>query len=180
MTRPKPLTSRQKKFVENYVLKGMTISESYRRSGYVVGSGKVQDYSSKGCRLLKQGRIQDYLRNCKEKSFAKDALTLSEKRSFLARVVRSDVRNPDPDLVQEVHETQGEHGTSRRVKLVSKMDAIREDNVMAGHRFQDSQENQPMNFFSFIVGLSKDHAPSLPVVPSLPSAAPVIEAEVIP
>ena len=179
MARSKPLNSRQKKFVENYVLKGLTISDSYRLAGYVVSSGKVEDYGSKGCRLLKQDRIKDYVSKLREKQFCENALTLSEKRSFLARVVRSDVRNPDPDLVQEVHETQGEHGTSRRVKLVSKMDAIREDNVMAGHRFQDSQDNQPMNFFSFIVGLSKDHAPSLPAVPSLPSA-PVIEAEIVP
>jgi Terminase small subunit len=178
MTRPKPLTSRQKKFVENYIFKGMTISESYRRSGYVVGSGKVQDYSSKGCRLLKQGRIQDYLNKCKEKSFAKDALSLSEKRSFLARVVRSDVRNPDPDLIQEFSETSGEHGVTRKVKLPDKLRAVELDSKLAGDF--DRAEQGPVNFFSFIVGLSKDQAPSLPSVPSLPSSGPVIDAEVVP
>jgi len=106
---------------------------------------------------------------------------MAEKRAFLARAVRADASNPDPDLVQEYSETANEHGVSKRVKIVSKLEAINIDNKMAGDYYSD-REPQATNPFLFIVGLSKGlpmqqasaDAPALPASPALP----VIDADI--
>ena len=152
--RKRPLNTRQKRFIENHILKGMSIAESVRRAGYLISSGRSEDFSSWGCRLLKTPRVADEVRKLREKEFSKNALSFSEKRNFLARVVRSDASNPDPDLVQEVVETHGEHGSSKRVKIVSKLEALNIDNKMSGDEFRDRQP-QANNPFLFIVSLGK-------------------------
>jgi len=173
----KILTSKQKRFIENHIIRNMSISESVRRAGYQVKSGRVEDYGSLGCRILKTERVAAYKKKLQEKSFSKDLLSIAEKRSFLARAVRSDASNPDPDLVQEYAETTNEHGTSKRVKIVSKLEALNIDNKMAGDYYSD-REPQATNPFLFIVGLSKglpmQHAQQ---ARALPDHA-VIDAEV--
>jgi hypothetical protein len=165
----------------------MSIAESVRRAGYNFRSQRSEDYGSYGCKLLKQERVSSYVRKLREKSFAKDALSFAEKRAFLARAVRSDASNPDPDLVQEVVETHGEHGSSKRVKIVSKLEALNIDNKMSGDEFRDRQP-QASNPFLFIVSLGKQggdlsqgEAVALPVV-TMPASAPAtipIDAEIV-
>jgi hypothetical protein len=179
----KPLNTRQKKFVDNYVLKGLSIAESVRRAGYSIKSGKVEDASSYGCKLLRQDRVKSYLQKLKDKQFKETALSVAEKRAFLARAVRADASNPDPDLVQELVETHGEHGSSKRVKLVSKLEAINIDNKMAGDNYADKVGADQVNPFSFLVQFfsPSNGSPALPVPsPVLPALPPVLDAEIVP
>ena len=172
----KTLTTKQKRFVENHVTKGMSIAESVRRAGYAVKSGRSEDYGSLGCRMLKTERVADYVMKLKRKVFAKDVLSVEEKRSFLARAVRADASNPDPDLVQEMVETHGEHGSVKRVKLVSKLEAINIDNKMAGDNYSDRSGNEIVNPFLAIISLFSNQPGTLPALPALPA----IEAEIVP
>jgi len=156
------------------VLKGLSISESYRRAGYVVGSGRVEDMGSRGCRLLKQERVRDYVRKLKERAFEKDALSFSEKRAFLARAVRADATAPDPDLVQEIREEVDAEGNVKRVrKMVSKLEALNIDNKMAGDEYKDREVNIT-NPFLFLINLSK---PNATLAQSNPPS--IIDAEIV-
>jgi phage terminase small subunit len=178
----KPLNTRQKKFVDNYVLKGLSIAESVRRAGYSIKSGKVEDASSYGCKLLRQDRVKTYLQKLKDKQFKETALSVEEKRAFLARAVRADASNPDPDLVQELVENHGENGSSKRVKLVSKLEAINIDNKMAGDNFADRQDQSQVNPFLFLVQFFSPSPGSAVLPGSAVTAAlpPVLEAEIVP
>jgi len=182
----RPLTTKQKRFVENHVIKGMSIAESVRRAGYNVTSGRSEDYGSLGCRMLKTDRVRNYFVKLKEKSFEKDALSYNEKRSFLARAVRADATNPDADLVQEIREEVDSEGNVRRVrKLVSKMEALSLDNKLAGHEWKD-RETKASNPFALIIQLGKtpaqtsllDDARQAVSVGQLPHP-PVIDAELV-
>ena len=61
-------------------------------------------------------------------------LTLRQKREFLAKVVNTPISevSTDSDLCQEWSETEGEKTTSRRLKMPSKLDAIKIDNDLSG------------------------------------------------
>ena len=190
----KPLNTRQKKFVENYAIKGMSIAESVRRAGYCISTGRVEDASSYGCKLLRQDRVKTYLAKIREKQFTREALTFAEKRAFLARAVRADASNPDADLVQEVREEVDSEGNVKRMrKMVSKLEALNIDNKMCGDEYRDRQP-QASNPFLFIVSLGKAGQPgeiagaSVAGVPGLPggstglpgravSAGDLVEAE---
>jgi hypothetical protein len=151
----KPLNTRQKKFVDNYVTKGLSIAESVRRAGYSIVSGRVEDASSYGCKLLKQERVMNYMNKLKEKAFNQDALSFAEKRAFLARAVRADASSPDADLVQEIREEVDSEGRVKRVrKMVGKLEALSLDNKMVGDNFAD-RTPQASNPFLLIVSLGK-------------------------
>jgi len=186
----KPLNTRQKKFVDNYVLKGLSIAESVRRAGYSIKSGKVEDASSYGCKLLRQDRVKTYLQKLKDKQFKETALSLEEKRAFLASVVRSSPSqvNADSPLCQEYAEEVDQQGNvKRKVKLVSKIEAIRTDNNMAGDNYADKVGADQVNPFSFLVQFfspspgTLPSTPALPVPsPVLPELPPVLDAEIVP
>ena len=154
----RPLNTRQKRFVENHIIRGMSIAESVRRAGYSIKSGRSEDYSSWGCRLLKMPRVADEARKLREKAFEKDALTFAEKRAFLARAVRTSVADigATSDLAQEVVEEVDAHGNvRRRIKAVDRLRALEVDNRMAGHDWKD-REPQQSNPFMLIVAMGKD------------------------
>ena len=156
----RPLTTKQKRFLDNHVIKGMSISESVRRAGYNVTSGRSEDYGSLGCRMLKTERVRNYFNKLKEKEFNKMVLSVGEKRAFLARAVRCDVTNPDVDLVQEQVETTSEHGKTTKVKVVDKLRALELDSKIAGD-FYDDRQPQVSNPFMLIVQLGKTAGTSL-------------------
>jgi Terminase small subunit len=158
----KPLNTRQKKFCDNYIIKGLSISESVRRAGYSIKSGKSEDAGSYGCKLLRQDRVKAYIAKLREKEFSKVAMSVAEKRAYLARAVRCDVSNPDADLVQEVSETMSDKGVSKKVKVVDKLRAIELDSKIAGDFYSD-REPQVSNPFLFIVSLSKQSQLTSPV-----------------
>jgi phage terminase small subunit len=179
MPRQKDLNSRQKKFCRLYV-QGETagnIAQSHRKAGYVCPT--IEGHGGNGLRLLRSERIQKEIARIRDNQFKKDCLSYNEKRSWLARAVRSDARSADPDLVQEVREEVDKEGNVKRlVKLVSKMDALREDNVMAGDRFQD-REPQANNAFSLLVQVSRLASMAQANQAKLPEGEKAIEAEVI-
>jgi len=186
----RPLNTRQKRFIENHILKGMSIAESVRRAGYMIKSGRSEDFSSLGCRLLKTPRVADEVKKLRERVFEKTALSFSEKRNYLARVVRSDATAPDPDLVQEIREEVDAEGNVKRVrKMVSKLEALNIDNKMIGHEHKD-REVQASNPFLFLINLSKPGASlvqgDVAALPALPAIAPasvpapvIIDAELV-
>ena len=174
----RPLTTKQKRFVENHAIKGMSIAESVRRAGYNVTSGRSEDYGSLGCRMLKTERVGNYFRKLRDKALSKDVLSFNEKRSFLARAVRTDASNPDPDLVQEIVETQSEHGTTRRAKIVNKLQAIEIDNKMVGDNWSD-RSPAVSNPFLFLVTLGKQDSQQTQATLPEPITLPM-EAEIIP
>jgi phage terminase small subunit len=178
----KPLNTRQKKFVDNYVIKGLSIAESVRRAGYSIKSGKSEDAGSYGCKLLRQDRVKAYLNKLREKQFSETALSVGEKRAYLARAVRCDVTNPDADLIQEVSETSNDNGVSRKVKVVDKLRAIELDSKIAGD-FYDDRQAQVSNPFLLIVSLGKTGSVSQELSATnqakLTNTSPIIEAELV-
>ena len=154
----RPLNLRQRKFVENHILKNMSIAESVFRAGYSIASRKVEDASSYGCKLLRQDRVKAYVSKLREKSFEGMELSYKEKRAFLARAVRTSVAEigSSSDLAQEVVEEVDAHGNvRRRIKAVDKIRCLEADNRMAGHDWKD-REPQQSNPFLLIVAMGKD------------------------
>jgi len=170
----KQLTQKQKKFAENYILRSMSIAESVRRSGYAVKSGRSEDYGSLGCRLLKTERVSHYVSKLRDKAFEKDLLTFNERRSFLAKVVRSSPSEVDAnsDICQEYSETTNEHGVSKRVKIPDKLKALELDAKLAG---DFNKENEVTNPFLFLVNFFTPNSSPL----TLPNPN-VIDAEIVP
>jgi phage terminase small subunit len=185
----RPLNTRQKKFVDNYVTKGLSIAESVRRAGYSTTSGKLEDLSSYGCKLLRQDRVKAYVQKLKEKAFKQDVLSFSEKRAFLARAVRASVDQvgASSDLAQEVSEEVDASGNvKRKIKVIDKLRALELDNKMSGDNFAD-RSPQVSNPFMLIVSLGKtqagaslmDDARQAASVGQLPHPSIVMDAEVI-
>ena len=152
----KTLTTKQKRFVENYILKSMSIAESVRRAGYNVTSGRSEDYGSLGCRMLKTERVSNYVSKLKQKVFSKDVISIAEKRAYLARAVRTPVGEitEASDLAQEVTFSEGKEGSSRKVRAVDKLKAIELDSKISGDFYADRNENIT-NPFLFLVSLGK-------------------------
>jgi len=175
----KTLTTKQKRFVENHVTKGMSIAESVRRAGYQVKSGRSEDYGSLGCRMLKTERVSTYVSKLREKVFTKDALSVAEKRAFLAATVRANPLDPDlpGHLIQEARTEVDPAGNVKKViKLPSKLEAINIDNKMAGDNYADRAGSEIVNPFLAIVSLFSNQPGTLPAIP----VRPVIEAEIVP
>ena len=188
MPRQKTLNARQLKFCQLFT-SGETagnIAQSHRKAGYICPT--IEGHGANGIRVLKSERIQKEIAKLREKAFAKSVLSFSEKRNFLARVVRADASNPDADLVQEMREEVDAEGNVKRTrKIVSKIDAIRADNNMAGDNFVDKHQASE-NPFLLLVTLSQADAhkaiqrESTRALPALPAQeqGEVIEAEVTP
>jgi phage terminase small subunit len=170
MPRQKALNTRQLKFIK-LLVQGESMAQAHRRAGYSCPT--IEGHGANAIRLLKSERIQKELQKLKDKQFSKDVLSFNEKRSFLARAVRADANNPDADLVQEVVETHGESGSSKRVKIVSKLEAINIDNKMVGDNYAD-RSPAVSNPFLFLVTLGKQDA-----IQEFKVCAPVIDAELV-
>lgn len=153
--------------------KGENKARSYLLAGYKAANS--EQAGSAACKLEADHRVASYISTLKESSFLQNALTLAEKRAFLARAVRCDVSNPDADLIQEVSESSGEHGVSRKLKVVDKLRALELDSKIAGDFYSDRQP-QNSNPFLMIVSLSKQ-ATTQPELVS--PSQPVIEAELV-
>ena len=175
----KILNTRQLKFIK-LIAQGESQAQAHRRAGYRCPT--IEGHGANAVRLLKNERIQRGLQKLREKSFSDMALSSAEKRAFLARAVRADASNPDPDLVQEYSETHGEHGSVKRVKLVSKLEAINIDNKMAGHSWADRQDQTQTNPFLFLVNFfsPSPSPPVLPGSPNSPALPTVLDAEIVP
>jgi len=161
------LTTKQLAYC-TYRAKGENKARSYLLAGYKAANS--EQAGSAACKLESDNRVSSYISTLRESSFLKEALTLAEKRAYLARAVRCDVSNADVDLVQEVSETANEHGVSKKVKVVDKLRALELDSKIAGDFWAD-REPHANNYFSFIVSLSKPM--------TLDEPCPVIDAELV-
>jgi hypothetical protein len=187
MPRQRELNSRQKKFCSLYV-HGETagnIAQSHRKAGYICPT--IEGHGGNGIRLLRSERIQKEIAKLREKAFSREALSYAEKRSYLARCVRTPVGelHEGSDLAQEVTITESKEGTSRRVKSVDKLRALELDSRLAGDFYAD-RTPQASNPFLLIVSMGKSAVPaqlgetqSVPSPPTLRETSNVIDAEIV-
>jgi hypothetical protein len=146
------LNRRQQLFAQ-YISEGESQARAYLKAGFKANT--IQQAGSNAIRLMRTERVASYLSKLKDLNFAKDALSISEKRSFIARVVRQDVTSASipGDLIQEVREEVDQQGNVKRVvKLVNKLDALKEDNKMTNVYEDDKQVSNP---FLFLVTLGR-------------------------
>jgi hypothetical protein len=181
------LTTRQLAYCRNRA-EGKSKAISYTDAGY--SAANLEDAGSAACKLEKDHRVITMIQTLKEASFVKDALTFAEKRSYLARCVRTsvDAVGASSDLAQEVVEEVDQEGrVKRKIKVVDKLRALELDNKMSGDNFAD-RSPQAQNPFMLIVSLGKtpaqghalDDARQAASVGSLPYPVPiVIDAEVV-
>jgi len=175
----RPLTTKQKRFVENHAIKGMSIAESVRRAGYNVTSGRSEDYGSLGCRMLKTERVRKEYNRLREKVFAQDVMSFQERRSFLARAIRTPVGelHEGSDLAQEVTISEGKDGTTKKIKALDKVRCLELDAKLAGDFDKDVQVVNP---FALIIQLGKTAGTSLlDDASQLPHPPLVMDAEVV-
>lgn len=118
-------------FARNVGIKGMSAAEAYRE---VFGS-KGQTAEVNGCKLRAKCelRIAEFREEAAARAKEKDFLTIEEKRAFLAKVVRTPLAevSRESELCQEWSETTTKDGGSERIKMPSKLDAIKLDNELA-------------------------------------------------
>jgi len=149
------LNRRQQLFCQ-YIAEGESQARSYLKAGFKANT--IQQAGSNAIRLMKTERVASYISKLKELNFARDALSISEKRSFLARAVRQDVTSSSipGDLIQEVREEVDQQGNVKRVfKLVNKLDALKEDNKMINVYENDKQVSNPFLFLVTLGSMGK-------------------------
>lgn len=104
---------------------GKSLGEAYITAGY-----SSKDPHTKGSRMAENDGIVARKKWIQEQAVTKTVLSLTEKREFIARLVRSQmaITPDDSDLWQEISVT--DNGTKR--KLGDKLRAIALDNDLAG------------------------------------------------
>ena len=164
--------------------KGENKSQAYLKAGYKANT--IEQAGSGAYKLEQDPRVSQYISTLKESSFLKDALSVAEKRAFLAATVRANPLDPDlpGHLIQEARTEVDPAGNIKKViKLPSKIEAIRTDNNMSGDNYADRQDQSQVNPFLFLVNFftPSPGTPTLPVPsPVLPELPPVLEAEIVP
>ncbi len=131
-------------------------------------------------RLLSREDVQKRIAVLKEIRFKGNALSLAEKRDFLARAVRTPIAEitEASDLAQKVtREVRGDKEGDRagaddvtilKIESVSKLAAIAEDSKLAGDYFADQQQAKSpgfaflLDFARFIEGGVKNALPPEP------------------
>lgn len=139
------------------VANGYNLSESYRMA---YPKAKTQNPQ----RLLKREDVGKRIAHLREIRFKDNALSVAEKRDFLARAVRTPIAEitEASDLAQKVtREIRGDKEgdragedavTTLKIESVNKLAALAEDSKLAGHNFADQPQNQT-NSFAFLIGV---------------------------
>ncbi len=149
--------------VDNFcrnVANGYNLSESYR-----MAYPKAKYLNPQ--RIMKRADVPKRIEILKEIKFKGNALSEAEKRDYLARAVRTPASqvSADSDLAQKV--SMSKEGILN-IEPVSKLEALREDNKMAGHYHADKVENKAvgfaflLDFARFIEGGVKNALPPEP------------------
>lgn len=115
------------------VSKGLTQAQAYREaSGGKPRSGDRQAASA----LITFRDVSSRVRWLQEQTATKAVLTMQERREFLARVVRCQLKDidfdEDGDLIQEYVEEYTEQGRKLRIKLPGKRECIMDDAKLSG------------------------------------------------
>ena len=129
-------------------------STAYIKSGYKAPS--ITQAGSLGCALEKKPAIQQMIKTLRENEWIKDALTVAEKRSFLAKAVRTPISeiNADSPLVQSYKTKTTELGVETELKIVDKLQCIKLDSDLAGDFYKDRNESTA-NPFLFILAMGQ-------------------------
>jgi len=148
------LNIRQMQYAKLRGIEGLPKSTAYVKAGYKADT--VQQAASLACRLEKVPEVHNYIQTLKENEWIKNALSMAEKRSFLAEVVRAapgelDEKSP---LVQSYKKVTTDNGESVELKMVDKATAIKLDNEIAGHSYKDRNESTA-NPFLFILAMGQ-------------------------
>ena len=133
----KTLTAKQARFVEEYLV-DLNASAAARRSGY---SEKTAEWI--GPQLLTKSHVQEYLQSAQRERSARTGITADRVIAEIAKVAFADPRkvmswgpggvelkdsesltDADAAIISEVSESSSQSGTSVKVKLHSKLDAL--------------------------------------------------------
>lgn len=119
------LSPRQLRFCHFYST-GMPPQQSYLEAGY-----KTSDAAVSACRMLRRPQVKRYLKELREAAFLANVLSLGEKRSFLADVVRTPIGKIDVNhpLAQSVRYHDGE---IVEIKMADKLKAAELDAKLSG------------------------------------------------
>ncbi len=121
-----PGDPRQRLFAD-FVFSGVDSSEAYRRAGYKAKTPGAK--AACASRLLKSAKVSAYLEDLNRLAAKGAVKTKHEVMEWLSRVLEADPtrRDCDPALMQEcVREEIGDAVAVTRIKLVSKMEAVKE------------------------------------------------------
>lgn len=131
------LSGPQRKFCEG-IVRGLNQTEAYR-AAYPNCSAKAAE--SKASRMVREGKVKAEIERLREKADDKAGsavLTLAEKRSFLARVVRMEGaildEDKDGDLINGL---KFDKFGNRVLDLPDKLRAVELDAKLAGELAQD-------------------------------------------
>ena len=135
------LRPRQARFCHLLSL-GMPTGQAYIEAGYLRKDGKIPDAREAmhhGCRLLSEPKVKQYLTSLRETAFLANVLSLAEKRSFLADIVRTPVGEVDVNnkLAQGVRYMKGE---MVELKIPDKISALKLDAQLAGELIEKSTQ----------------------------------------
>ena len=121
-------------FARNVGIHGMSAAEAYR-TGWPEASKATAE--TEGPALARKPhvnlRVMEFREEAAKRAAEKDFLSVEEKRAFLAKIVRTPLGEvtKDSELCQEWSLTDGERTTTERIKMPSKLDAIKIDNDLA-------------------------------------------------
>ena len=135
------LKPRQARFCHLLSL-GMPTGQAYIEAGYLLKDGKVPDAREAmhhGCRLLSEPKVKQYLSSLRETAFLANVLSLAEKRSFLADIVRTPIGKVDINdkLASGVRYMKGE---MVELKMPDKISALKLDAQLAGELVEKSSQ----------------------------------------
>ena len=128
-----PIRPKQARFCHLLSL-GLPVGQAYIEAGYMRRDGKVPDMTEAkrhGQHLLAQPKVKMYFAKLRETAFLANVLSLAEKRSFLADVVRTPIGEVDigNKLAQGVRYKDGE---MVELKMPDKVSALKLDAQLAG------------------------------------------------
>ena len=121
-------------FARNVGIHGMSAAEAYRTGWPNCSEATAETTGPKLARDSQINlRIMEFREEAAKRAAEKDFLTVEEKRAFLAKIVRTPIGEvtKDSELCQEWSLTDGERTTTERIKMPSKLDAIKIDNDLA-------------------------------------------------
>ena len=124
------LSAKQVRLVHNIAL-GLPHYEAYKQAGYGTPETTQAGASHAVCIMMRMPKMASYLAELKEASYLENVLSLAEKRSFLADVVRTPVGalSLQDKLAQRVRYHQGE---MVELCMPDKLKAVELDARLAG------------------------------------------------
>ena len=135
------LRPRQARFA-HLVSLGLSLGEAYIEAGYLDKTGHVpdaRDATVKGSALMRNPKVKAYYDTLRQTAFFANVLSLAEKRSFLADIVRTPIGEVDVanKLAQGVRYKDGE---MVELKMPDKISALKLDAQLAGELIENKTQ----------------------------------------